>query len=89
MEFFLIGHSKIKFIYFLQLKVFDEQKIKSCLENIFNYNVMQYADGRAGAVNGMRPNGKVDITSMQSEEVWIGVNDALASLMIYEVRLYF
>ena len=48
---------------------------------------MQYADGRAGAVNGMRPNGKVDITSMQSEEVWIGVNDALASLMIYEVML--
>ena len=50
---------------------------------------MQYGEGRAGAVNGMKPNGKVDITSMQSEEVWIGVNDALASLMIYEVTLYF
>jgi len=32
----------------------------------------------------MRPDGKVDITSMQSEEVWIGVTDSIAALMIYE-----
>jgi hypothetical protein len=28
---------------------------------------MKYGDGKLGAVNGMRPNGQVDITSMQSE----------------------
>jgi non-lysosomal glucosylceramidase len=32
----------------------------------------------------MRPNGQVDITSMQSEEMWIGITDALASLFIFE-----
>lgn len=47
---------------------------------------MKYGDGKRGAVNGMKPNGQVDITSMQSEEVWIGVTNALASLMIFEVR---
>ncbi len=48
-------------------KVFEKEKIKSCLETIFEFNVMKYGDGKLGAVNGMRPNGQVDITSMQSE----------------------
>ena len=46
---------------------------------------MKYGDGKMGSVNGMRPNGQVDITSMQSEEMWIGITASLASLMIYEV----
>lgn len=66
-------------------EAFDEARIKSCLETIYEFNVQKYANGKRGAVNGMRPNGKVDITSMQSEEVWIGITDSLASLMIYEV----
>jgi uncharacterized protein (DUF608 family) len=45
---------------------------------------MKYGEAKYGAVNGMRPDGQVDITSMQSEEMWIGVTDSLASLMIYE-----
>jgi non-lysosomal glucosylceramidase len=65
-------------------EVFEKEKIKSCLETIFEYNVMKYGDAKYGAVNGMRPDGQVDITSMQSEEMWIGVTDSLASLMIYE-----
>ena len=69
-------------------KAFDKEKIQSCLETIYEYNVMKYANGHRGAVNGMRPNGKVDTTSMQSEEVWIGVTDALASLMVYEVTIF-
>jgi len=64
--------------------VFDEKKIKSCLDTIFEFNVMKYGEGKRGAVNGMRPNGQVDITSIQSEEVWIGVTNALASLMVFE-----
>ena len=50
---------------------------------------MKYGEGKpAGAVNGMRPNGQVDITSMQSEEMWVGITDSLASLMIYEVKFW-
>jgi non-lysosomal glucosylceramidase len=46
--------------------------------------VLKYGHGKRGAVNGTRPSGVVDITSMQSEEMWIGVTDSLASLMIFE-----
>ena len=46
---------------------------------------MKYGNGLLGAVNGMRPDGKIDKTSMQSEEMWIGVTASLASLMIFEV----
>lgn len=49
---------------------------------------MKYADGKRGAVNGMRPDGSIDITSIQSEEMWIGVTNALASLMIFEVGVF-
>ena len=66
-------------------KVFEKEKIKSCLETVFDYNVMKYENGRAGAVNGMRPDGNIDISSLQSEEMWVGTTDALASLMIFEV----
>lgn len=45
---------------------------------------MKYANGQRGAVNGMKPNGRVDITSIQSEEVWVGVTNGLASLMVFE-----
>jgi non-lysosomal glucosylceramidase len=66
-------------------EAFEEEKIKSCLNTIFEFNVMQYANGKQGAVNGMKPNGKIDISSFQSEEMWIGVTDSVAALMIYEV----
>lgn len=46
---------------------------------------MKYGNGKLGAVNGMRPNGDIDITSLQSEEMWVGVTDSIAALMIYEV----
>ena len=59
------------------------------MDTIFEFNVMKYADGKRGAVNGMKPNGQIDITSMQSEEVWIGVTSALASLMVFEVIDFF
>ncbi len=67
-------------------EAFEKEKIKSCLETIFEYNVMKYGDCKAGAVNGMRPNGEIDETSMQSEEMWVGITNSLASLMIYEVN---
>lgn len=52
---------------------------------------MCVSDGNLGAVNGFvlntNPNkpGSVDLTTIQSEEVWTGVTYALASTMLYEV----
>ena len=75
---------------FARHQVFDEARIRSCLETIYANNVLLYGGGGGrsiGSVNGMRPNnGGVDTSSMQSEEMWIGTTCALASLMIHEVR---
>lgn len=49
-------------------------------------NVLSMKDGTFGAINGMRPNGKVDSTSLQGEEIWTGVTYALAANMIQEVH---
>ncbi|KAJ9555494.1 hypothetical protein OSB04_010108 [Centaurea solstitialis] len=52
--------------------LFDDGKIRSSLQKIYDFNVMKVGGGRMGAVNGMHPNGKVDETCMQSREVWAG-----------------
>jgi non-lysosomal glucosylceramidase len=57
---------------------------RSALAAIFLHNVQGFEDGALGAVNGMRPNGKIDTTSMQSQEVWTGVTYALAAAMLHE-----
>lgn len=41
-----------------------------------------------GAVNGMQPHGVPDRSSVQSDEVWVGVVYGLAATMIQEV-MYF
>lgn len=48
---------------------------------------MSFAGGQMGAVNGMRPDGVPDHSSIQSDEVWIGVVYGLAATMIHEVSL--
>lgn len=68
----------------LNYEAFEKEKIKSCLETIFEFNVMKFANGKGGAINGMRPDGTVDKTSMQSEEMWVGTTACLASLFIHE-----
>lgn len=51
---------------------------------------MRFCNGNMGAVNGYIPNadrtkdGRVDPTTIQSEEAWTGVTYALASTMIQE-----
>ncbi|KAL3507351.1 hypothetical protein ACH5RR_032733 [Cinchona calisaya] len=62
--------------------LFDEVKIRSALQKVFDFNVMKIRGGRIGAVNGMYPNGKIDDTCMQSREVWTGVTYAVAANMI-------
>jgi non-lysosomal glucosylceramidase len=57
--------------------------IRSALKTVFAYNVKKFGDGDMGAVNGMRPDGAVDTSSEQSQEVWTGTNYALAAFMLH------
>jgi non-lysosomal glucosylceramidase len=45
--------------------------------------VMGFHKGAMGAMNGMRPNGMIDRSSMQSQEVWTGTTYAVAAAMIH------
>ncbi|XP_048787286.1 non-lysosomal glucosylceramidase [Lagopus muta] len=67
-----------------ELEVFPKSHIVSALKTIFEKNVMSFAGGTMGAVNGMRPDGVPDTSSVQSSEVWVGVVYALAATMIQE-----
>jgi non-lysosomal glucosylceramidase len=62
--------------------VVDRQHARSALKMVFDYNVMQLHKGTLGAINGMRPDGKIDHTSIQSQEVWTGTTYALAAAML-------
>lgn len=62
--------------------LFDDSKIRTALQKIFEFNVMKVKGGRMGAVNGMTPKGKVDETCMQSREIWTGVTYAVAANML-------
>ncbi len=57
-------------------------RVATALRTIHRMNVVGFADGRMGAVNGVRPDGTVDQSSEQSAEVWIGTTYALAAFMI-------
>ena len=48
--------------------------------------VMEFRQGKLGAVNGMTKSGHLEITSMQSEEIWTGVTYGVSSTMIMEVE---
>ncbi len=62
--------------------IVPEDHILRALRTIYEFNVRRFADGRMGAVNGMRPDGAVERSSNQSAEVWVGVTYALASAML-------
>jgi non-lysosomal glucosylceramidase len=57
-------------------------RVESTLRDVFERNVRGFGDGEMGAVNGTRPDGSVDRSSEQSQEVWIGTTYALAAFMI-------
>jgi len=61
--------------------IVPESHLEQALRTIYEYNVLRFAEGRMGAVNGMRPDGSVDTSSNQSTEVWVGVTYAVASAM--------
>ncbi|KAK4766371.1 hypothetical protein SAY87_008013 [Trapa incisa] len=64
--------------------IVDENKARCALETVYNYNVLKMKDGKRGAVNGMMPDGRVDMSTMQSREIWSGVTYAVAATMIHE-----
>ncbi|XP_063225117.1 non-lysosomal glucosylceramidase isoform X3 [Bacillus rossius redtenbacheri] len=68
-------------------QVFPAENVKSALDTIYTHNVLKFRNGTLGAVNGMRPDGRVDDITIQSEEVWVGVVYALAATMIHEGML--
>ncbi|XP_077400919.1 non-lysosomal glucosylceramidase [Vanacampus margaritifer] len=65
-------------------QVFPKANIRAALQSVFDLNVMSFSGGQMGAVNGMRPEGVADRSSVQSDEVWIGVVYGLAATMIHE-----
>ncbi|KAK1609620.1 hypothetical protein QYE76_033293 [Lolium multiflorum] len=64
--------------------IVEEDKARSALGTVLDYNVMRVQGGAVGAVNGMRPDGAVDTSSTQSKEVWPGVTYGVAAAMIHE-----
>ncbi|XP_038970924.1 non-lysosomal glucosylceramidase-like isoform X2 [Phoenix dactylifera] len=62
--------------------LFDDTKIRSTLQKIYDFNVMKVRGGRIGAVNGMFPNGRVNDHCMQSREIWTGVTYSVAATML-------
>ncbi|ONK57752.1 uncharacterized protein A4U43_C09F3730 [Asparagus officinalis] len=64
--------------------IVDAEKAQSAFEKIYSFNVLKFKDGKGGAVNGMKPDGNVDLSAMQSREIWPGVTYAVASAMIQE-----
>ncbi len=65
---------------------FEKERVDSVLNTIYEMNVIKFGNGQLGAVNGMTKSGQLEITSMQSEEVWTGVTFSLSSTMIMEVK---
>jgi non-lysosomal glucosylceramidase len=64
--------------------IVDPEHAKSALTAIYKLNVMHFNNGQMGAVNGMRPDGRPDTTSLQSQEVWSGTSYSLAAALIQE-----
>ncbi|XP_004301796.1 PREDICTED: non-lysosomal glucosylceramidase [Fragaria vesca subsp. vesca] len=69
------------------MPIVDQDKAQSALEKVYNYNVLKVKNGKLGAVNGMLPDGTVDMTTLQSREIWSGVTYAVAATMIQEDML--
>ncbi|RVW33228.1 Non-lysosomal glucosylceramidase [Vitis vinifera] len=64
--------------------IVDDEKARSALEKVYNFNVLKVKEGKCGAVNGMLPDGRVDMSAMQSREIWAGVTYSVAANMIHE-----
>ncbi|KAK8934626.1 hypothetical protein KSP39_PZI014350 [Platanthera zijinensis] len=66
------------------LPIIDYEKAKKALQKVYDFNVLKFKGGKRGAVNGMKPDGTVDVSALQSREIWPGVTYAVAATMIQE-----
>ena len=57
---------------------------KSALKRVYDFNVMKFAGGEMGAINGIGANGALLHHNPQVEEVWVGTTFSVASHMIAE-----
>ena len=57
---------------------------RKALEKIFSLNVMKFAGGEMGAVNGIAADGSLITTNEQVQEVWTGTTFGLAALLLSE-----
>ena len=62
----------------------DPLRARSAMATVFEYNIKKFQSGQMGAVNGMRPDGQVDRSTMESQEVWSGTTYAVAANMLLE-----
>jgi len=58
-----------------------EMQLKA-LKKIYDFNVMKFAKGEMGAVNGMGADGGIITTNEQVQEVWTGTTFGVAALML-------
>ncbi len=56
-----------------------QQKV---LKKIYDLNVMKFANGEMGALNGIGADGKIITDNEQVQEVWVGTTFAVAALML-------
>lgn len=53
-------------------------------KKIYDFNVMRFAKGEMGAVNGIAPDGTIVTTNEQVKEVWTGTTFSVAALLLQE-----
>ncbi|KAF6767690.1 hypothetical protein AHF37_05216 [Paragonimus kellicotti] len=64
--------------------ILPSNQVLIALKTIQNVNWQSIKKGVAGAVNGALPGSKQDLSNVQAEEFWVGVNYAIASTMVME-----
>ena len=55
---------------------------RKALKKIYDFNVMKFANGEMGAVNGIAPDGSLLDSNEQVREVWGGTTFSVAALML-------
>ncbi|KAF8569299.1 hypothetical protein P879_03462 [Paragonimus westermani] len=64
--------------------ILPSSQVLIALKTIQDVNWQSIKKGVAGAVNGALPGSKQDLSNVQAEEFWVGINYAIASTMIME-----
>ncbi|KAF5400027.1 Non-lysosomal glucosylceramidase [Paragonimus heterotremus] len=64
--------------------ILPNNQVLIALKTIQDVNWQSIKKGVAGAVNGALPGSKQDLSNVQAEEFWVGVNYAIASTMVME-----